>query len=122
MRTETFEIQGHLPDMNTMIDAAKCKWGAYRDMKRTHTDRIAWTCKRIKPFNKIDITVHWICKDRMKDKDNITAGTKFILDGLVSAGVIKNDGWKEVGAITHGFTVDKKNPRIIVTLKEVGNE
>ena len=43
-----------------------------------------------------------------------------ILDGLVKAGVLKNDGWLEIAGIEHKFSIDKTNPRAEVTLKEVG--
>ena len=42
-----------------------------------------------------------------------------ILDGLVVAGVIKNDGWGQIGEICHRFTVDKQDPRVEVKITEV---
>lgn len=54
-----------------------------------------------------------------RDPDNIAAAVKFIWDGLVEAGVIPNDGWKENGGWSNHFEVDKDNPRIEVVIKEV---
>mgnify|MGYP002083607042 FL=1 len=48
----------------------------------------------------------------------MAGGLKMILDGLVVAGVIKNDGWSEIGSINNHFEVDKDNPRVEVVLKE----
>jgi len=120
LRSEKFTISGELPDLNTIIDEAKRGWQPYSRLKEVNTDRVAWTCKKLKPFNKIDVDIEWICKEKRKDKDNVMVGTKFILDGLVKAKVIKNDGWKEIGEIRHSFYTDKESPHINVILTEVG--
>lgn len=115
-------IPGELPGMNEIIASSKAHYGAYADMKRTNTDTVTWIAKSKikKKCKKIDLVITWHCKDRRKDKDNISGGgTKFILDGLVNAGIIKNDGWKQIGDITHIFKVDKDNPRIEVEIEEV---
>ena len=111
-------IPGELPDLNTIIAESKRgrgKWQPYNDMKQEYTNIVAWIAKSEikKKLKKIDIEITWICKNRRKDKDNISGGgTKFILDGLVAAGVIENDGWKQIGDISHKFKVDKHNPRV----------
>lgn len=110
-------IPGQLPSMNEIIDAAKGHWNNYRDMKRTYTDLVAWHAKKLPEIDRADIIITWHCPNRRKDKDNITAGTKFILDGLQASGRMKNDGWSQIGDITHRFSVDKKNPRVEVELK-----
>lgn len=45
----------------------------------------------------------WYCENKRKDPDNISAGQKFIFDGLVRACVLPNDGWREVATILHTF-------------------
>lgn len=80
---------------------------------------VAWLAKGKGKFEKIDLDITWICKDKRKDKDNIAAGIKFILDGLVVAGVIADDGWKQVNSFKHNFKVDKYNPRVEVKIREV---
>jgi Holliday junction resolvase RusA-like endonuclease len=117
-------IPGQLPDQNEIIAESKKgrgRWQPYNDMKQEHTNKVAWIAKTDikKEFKKIDIVIRWVCPNRKKDKDNIMAGTKFILDGLVLAGIIKNDGWKQVGDIDHRWAVDKDNPRVEVSIKEV---
>jgi hypothetical protein len=118
-----FTIQGELPDLTTIIKESKRgrgNWQPYNDLKHEYTIRVMAACRGIKPFAKVDVEILWICKNKRKDKDNIMAGTKFVLDGLVVEGIIDNDGWKDIGHITHGFIVDKENPRVIVELTEVG--
>lgn len=124
MNIESFKIiiPGELPGMNEIIKASKSHYHAYNNMKRKHTENIAWLAKATKKkYEKIDLEITWICKNRRKDKDNIMAGgTKFILDGLVEGGMIANDGWRHIGDIDHKFKVDRDNPRIEVRITDVG--
>ena len=105
--------------MNQIIKVSKIHYGAYAKMKRDNTKMVKWAAKGLPKLERIDLNIKWICRNKRKDKDNIAAGTKFILDGLVEAGVINNDGWKEIGNITHSFAVDKDNPRVEVRIEEV---
>ena len=68
------------------------------------------------PSLPITIKFTWICKDRRKDKDNVRVGAKYILDGLVEAGVLRGDGWNQIQGFTDHFDIDRKNPRIEVEL------
>lgn len=118
-------IPGELPDLNTIIAESKRgrgKWQPYNEIKQEYTNIVAWIAKSEikKQLKKIDLTITWICPNRRKDKDNIMAGgLKMILDGLVVAGVVKNDGWSEIGSINNHFEVDKDNPRVEVEIREV---
>lgn len=120
-KTDTIIIPGGLPDLNQIIAESKNHWGSYSSLKKANTQLVAFCTKQAtkQKYKKIDLEITWYCKDRRKDKDNIMAGTKFILDGLVAAGTIKNDGWANVGDINHKFKVDKENPRIEVRVTEV---
>ena len=68
----------------------------------------------------VDVTCTWITKDLRKDPDNVSAGVKFILDGLVQAGILPDDRRKQINSIKHEFGVDKQNPRVEIVIKEVG--
>lgn len=120
-KTDTIIIPGELPDLNTIIAETKGHWGNYSSLKKTNTQLVAFCTKRDikRRYNKIDLDITWHCKNKRKDKDNIMAGTKFILDGLVMAGIIQNDGWAHVGQIKHTFDVDKQDPRVEVKITEV---
>ncbi|NFO72141.1 Holliday junction resolvase [Clostridium botulinum] len=112
-------IPGELPDLNKIIDVAKKHYMQYSNLKKTNTDLVTWIAKGKGKFKRIDLDITWYCKNKRKDKDNIAAGIKFILDGLVKAKVIENDGWKEINNFTHKFEVDKNNPRTEIEIVEV---
>lgn len=118
-------IPGELPDLNTIIKVAKSHPMAYANLKKDNTDIVTWSAKsqKINKHEKIDLSITFYCKNRMKDKDNILVGLKFILDGLVKAGIITGDGWKQVGKFKDiDFKVDKLNPRVEVEIMESGGE
>lgn len=112
-------IPGELPSLNEIIEAAKKHWSVYARMKEDNTNLVAWSAKRLPKLNRADIVITWVCRDRRKDKDNIMGGQKFIFDGLQEAGVISNDGWQQIGDVTHRFAVDRGNPRVEIELMEV---
>ncbi len=117
-----FTIPGSLPTLNEIIDASKSHWAEYHEMKSDYTGLVALACRKISKMKKVDVEITWYCGSRRQDPDNIMAGQKFIFDGLVAAGKLENDGWKQVRNITHRFLIDKKKPRIEVVLTEVSGE
>lgn len=66
----------------------------------------------------ISLTIKWYEPNNMRDIDNITFGTKFILDSMVFMGIIENDSRKYVDSIEHVVCTDKDNPRIEVEINE----
>lgn len=119
-----FEIPGRLPGLNEIIAAAKNGKGKYQPyalMKERYTNMVAWLAKKLPRYNEVVLIITWYEPDQRRDPDNIMAGQKFIMDGLVEAGTIPDDGQKHVKGIAHRFRVDKVNPRAeveIVDLKE----
>jgi len=119
-----FDIEGRLPGLNEMIDAAKQGKGKYQPysmMKQTYTDMVAWLAKKagLPKYEKAYLIITWCEPDERRDPDNIMAGQKFILDGLVQAGVLPNDSQKYVRGIVHRFKVDRKNPRVEVEIVDM---
>jgi Holliday junction resolvase RusA-like endonuclease len=65
----------------------------------------------------------WYEKDRRRDKDNISGyGRKVIQDGLVKAGVLLDDGWKDIDSFSDEFAVDKQRPRVEIEIEESEGE
>ena len=109
---QTLIIKGRLPDANTYINVERSNRYAAAKMKQEWTKIIKNEVKaqKIKSVSKpITIFFTWWVKDKKRDKDNIMFGQKFVFDGLVEAGIIKNDGWNNIEQIHHEFIVDKKD-------------
>ena len=111
-------IPGELPTLNEIIDASKSHYQAYRRLKSEAEERVIWPAKALPKMDRVRLHITWYRSNRRHDPDNILAGTKFILDGLVQAGVLENDGWKEIDSISHDWKVDKDNPRVEVEIEE----
>ena len=75
--------------------------------------------KDVKIEKKVHISYKWIEANQKRDLDNIAFAKKFIQDALVQTGTLQNDGWKNIAGFDDSFEIDKENPRIIVTIKEM---
>lgn len=113
------EYPGRLPGLNEIIAAAKRGKGKYQPyaiMKERYTNEIGWLAKKLPKYNRVDITITWYEPNRRRDPDNVVGGTKFIMDGLVAGGAIKDDSQRYVNSITHRFEVDRENPRVEIEI------
>lgn len=115
-----FTIPSELPTLNEIIDTAKFKkgsYGAYRRMKYEYDFIVHCACPnpgyKLKHIKEVNVT--WVTKDKRKDKDNIRAGMKFILDGMADK-LLPKDGYNNIGSFNDTFKVDKSNPRTEVEL------
>jgi Holliday junction resolvase RusA-like endonuclease len=125
--TQSLWIDEPLPGLNEILAAAKSGHGrgnAYARMKADWTERIYFWAKsaRMKPMpSPVRIGFLWVEKNRRRDPDNVAAGgRKLILDGLVKAGVLSDDGSHEIQSWTDTFTVDKEKPGVRVEIAAVG--
>ncbi|MFP4662686.1 MAG: RusA family crossover junction endodeoxyribonuclease [Halanaerobiales bacterium] len=110
-------IPGEMPGLNKITKAAKDHYHAYNNMKRENTELVMLIANKLPKMKSVKLNITWYCKNKRRDPDNIAAAKKFILDGLVEAGVLKNDGWSEVKGWEESWEVDKDNPRVEVTLE-----
>ena len=88
-----------LPTLNEYIRAERSNRYRAAKIKRETTAMVAMYFKaaKAKPVKKITkLTFVWTHKNKRKDFDNVEFGQKFIRDGMVLAGVIKNDGWRHL--------------------------
>lgn len=83
-----------LTSLNKYINAERTNRFMAAKIKKQETELVAWECRRQKAprLTKIkSLLFIWKTKDRRQDKDNISFSKKFVLDGMVLAGVIPND-------------------------------
>lgn len=117
-------IPGVFPGMNEITKAAKSgrgKSNGYSRMKASHDARVVNALRGV-PLPKIGrarFAFVWYEPQRRRDPDNVSAGQKFVLDGLVKAGVIPNDGHNEVAGLSHDFVISPDHPGVVVTVTEV---
>lgn len=120
-------VDGILPGENEIIAAAKKRnWRGipkYAKMKRDATNDIFYQIKaaKLKPVAQAKFIFTWIEPNKCRDKDNIAAGKKFLFDALVEAGILKNDGWKEIICWEDHFYVAEKSGKtgVMVTIEEI---
>ena len=112
-------ISGPLPGRNEQEAAARKHRQTAAKMKKE------WTlhCERCftgsgKHFQRVSVHFEWHEPNRRRDPDNISAAQKFVLDGMVKAGVIPNDGWKNIKGLTHSWVLDKEWPGVHVLIEE----
>jgi Holliday junction resolvase RusA-like endonuclease len=119
--TQRLVIPGRLPGLNEIIAGAKHHWASYAKEKKNLTHRVG-VLARAAALRTISsrcaVRFSWFESDRRRDLDNICVGQKFILDGLVSAGILPDDGWKWISGLEHRFHLDKKDPHVLVELME----
>jgi len=105
-----FFIPGPLPGLNEMIDQAKgcggrgARYARIKD-QWTQTCALHALAAELKPMARVQLEFHWIERTRQRNPDNIAAAHKYILDGLVTAKVLANDGWKQVAGWSDSFEV-----------------
>lgn len=111
-------IPGELPGLNEIIGANRINrfQGAKQKKEADRLICLSAAAQHIRPVASADFVFRWYCKNRRKDKDNIASAKKFIFDGLIKAGVLKNDGWAEIGDFRDEFYIDKESPRVEVTI------
>lgn len=116
-----FVIPGVIPGMNEYIKALDNSRYEGNKLKRTTEDLICACIRvglgKVEPFGcVVQVHIRFIEKDRRRDYDNITSGTKFILDAMRKAGVIYNDGQSYLMPCTYDYGMDADNPRVEVKI------
>ena len=109
------------PTLNEYIQAERGNKHAAAAIKKESTDFTAWACKaaRMQAIEKpVVVRCTWREPDKRKDPDNVAFSIKFILDGFVKAGVLKNDGPRQIKSIHHLFEYGAKVRGVIVELVE----
>jgi hypothetical protein len=120
---QTFFIDGTLPSMNDIIAACHSKYrGKYNNMKKKSAERISLAMREsnIQHVDHALFEFLWIEPNKRRDPDNVCAGgRKFILDTIVSCGIMKDDSAKYVMGFKDDWGYDKESPGVQVTIKAI---
>lgn len=117
-------IPGPLPGLNEYIEAERRNRYKGAAMKRK-VQRAVELCSKTQlrkfcPAGPVWMKYTWYERNKRRDKDNISSfGRKVIQDGLVKAGILENDGWKQIEGFSDLFRIDEKRPRVEVEIIEV---
>lgn len=117
-----FTIKGKLPNLNDYI--TECRGNKYsaNKMKASVENVIVFYIKlaKLRPVTNypVKLKITWYEENMRRDIDNVTFATKFIQDAMVKAGIITNDGQKQINALEHEVLIDRKNPRIEIEIIE----
>ena len=122
-KTASFTIYGRLDGLNQYVNA--CRSNKYQGAKaKTKNERLIKAhiddqLTGIQFKRPVSILFRWYEPNRKRDLDNVCSAKKFIQDALVKMGVLEGDGWRHIAGFTDEFYIDKDNPRIEVTIREV---
>ncbi len=116
------KIPGRLPGLNEYSELERNHRYAAARVKRDTELRIMIAAKSqlkgVQFSNPVNMYYTWFEPNKKRDKDNIAFAKKFVQDALVKAGILKNDGWKEIEGFSDSFDIDEKNPRVEVRIEE----
>lgn len=117
---------GRLPSANDFINFNRVNRYQGAQMKRKYTQELAevfrsQTQERFK--GHVTCTVNFYEDTMRRDDDNVISGLKFILDGLVTAGILKDDSPRYCHVRAERFQSrlianEKKIPYITVKIEE----
>lgn len=117
-------IEGELTALNEFINAERRNRYIAAKIKKEETGY----CQDVAEKNELKLQetdfpcaliITWYVKNKRKDADNIAFAKKFILDGLVEAGVLPNDNRKYVQGFTDIVKEDKERQRIEITFAPI---
>jgi len=118
-----FKYNGRMSGLNEYTNANRGSKGKFfgNQTKKFWTNEIAELLHDAPKFkNPVTIKFHWVEPNAKRDPDNFIFAKKFILDGMVKAGVIENDGHKNIIAFTDTWEVDKDSEgSVLVNISEV---
>lgn len=121
---QTFAIPGRLDGLNDYVRAAHNPH-LRAEMKRRNEAKVKEAAARMAPMSApVEVRVTYYeakvhgTRQRVRDLDNVLGGgNKFILDALVSMGIIPNDDAASLPRIVAEGRLATGEPRIIVELE-----
>ena len=115
-------IDGAMKGLNDWRDAIQRSPHAGNDMARAAKRRVAALAReqRVPRFERpVVVTFDWYEPNLRRDLDNVAgAGQKWVLDGLVAAGVLPDDNMRNVVGLMHWAHIDPMEPGAIVTITD----
>lgn len=105
------------PDLNDIVSAYKRHWSAGAAQKRDYTALVrdlAVVTGQPRWTEPVKVMFVWVEENGERDFDNVRSAAKFILDGLVEAGVLEDDDPAHVSDLRDRYEIDPARPRVEV--------
>lgn len=116
-------IPQRLAGLNDLVGAINRNRFLGNQLKQRETNLVALYAKRLKPCtHPVVIDFEYYEPNAKRDPDNIAAAKKFILDGLVVAGILPNDTQKWILGFSDRWYVSSKVGVAITIKEQYGNE
>jgi len=123
--SQTLHIPYRLPGLNDIIGEMSGhltmrgrRVYRYTQTKKRHTHSLVALihAQGLRPVTgPVWVFCTWTEAGKLRDPDNIASGgCKLILDALKAAGIIANDGWRNIAGFEHRFEIGR--PGVIVRL------
>jgi Holliday junction resolvase RusA-like endonuclease len=126
MTDNYFVVEMQLPSLNEYQN--ECRRNKYSGAKfkkqiEENIELFIWKYRRQGTLRPIEtfpcaLKVEWHEKDRRRDVDNIKSAMKFILDAMVHAGIIKDDGRRYINQIHDTIVEDCKQTFVVIKIIE----
>lgn len=103
------------PAMNEIIKEARGNVYASNKTKQEWTTRVALECRDFPPISyPVVFQLDFYLSNRRRDPDNLSASKKFILDGIVAAGVLPSDNFNWVKGFIELYHHEKGSDYVVV--------
>ena len=117
---KTLYLNTKFISLNEYINLERKNKFAAASIKKSQTNKVIYLAIEqeftLDQDKKYDVVFNWFKPNNKKDHDNICFAKKFILDGLVSAKILKSDGAKHIGNFQDNFFLDKDRPYVSCTV------
>lgn len=118
------------PSMNDVIAANRSGYGVGNRLKRRLTELVATRCREVMaetgwvaPLGPVEVSFTWHEVWRGRDVDNVMSAQKFVLDGMVEAGMLRGDSQRYVPRPpAHGIVIDREHPGVTVEVSRIEEE
>lgn len=109
-----------LPTLNEYIEVERVNRHRAAALKKAWTQRVKWWTleqRRTPLIGLYDLDIMWYRDCKRHDADNVYFGIKFLLDGIVAAGVLPGDDRKVIRDISNHIRQHKNNVVEITFIK-----
>ena len=112
-------LVGEFTDLNRYINAERSNRFMGAKIKKTNGDNALkqLICTPWKGEYPVRVSFLWVTKNERIDPDNTAFAKKFLLDAIVTKGILKDDTRKCIKGFVDNYAVDAENPRVEITIE-----